>query len=231
MRTGARAFADRVHSRSAAGRYGAGGRPSGRWWGSSWVSGAAGTMPARLQQPWSWGSACWGQAGQQHRVAKPHMATMCMGIRAAVKDMSPVQHVQCPRTTRTRICLAFWYERPGTDAVSSARELPPGGVSVQVPLEPVEHRDPRLGGRLRVEAGTGVVEEGVVGTLEHQDLVGQPCLDQRGLYQRPGGVDAGIECAVDGKYRRLRLAEVRVFRGGPIERDGGCKPVLAHVQQ
>ena len=38
------------------------------------------------------GLAGWGQAGQQHRVAKPHMATMCIGIRAAVKDMSPVQH-------------------------------------------------------------------------------------------------------------------------------------------
>lgn len=60
--------------------------------------------------------AGWDQAGQQHRVAKPHMATMCIGIRAAVKDMPPVQHATCAPTTPKRICLAFWYERPGVDS-------------------------------------------------------------------------------------------------------------------
>ena len=38
------------------------------------------------------GLAGWDQAGQQHRTAQPHMATMCLGIRAAVKDMPIVQH-------------------------------------------------------------------------------------------------------------------------------------------
>lgn len=39
------------------------------------------------------GLAGWDQAGQQHRMAQPHVAIMCIGIRFAVKDMSPVQHV------------------------------------------------------------------------------------------------------------------------------------------
>jgi hypothetical protein len=34
----------------------------------------------------------WDQAGQQHRRAQPHMGTMWLGIRAAVSDMSPVEH-------------------------------------------------------------------------------------------------------------------------------------------
>ena len=60
------------------------------------------------------GLAGWDQAGQQHRRAQPHMATMCMGIRAAVKDMSPVQHVPLgsdnamAHLSRVLDCLAFW---------------------------------------------------------------------------------------------------------------------------
>ena len=65
-------------------------------------------MPAVPFDALVWGLAGWGQAGQQHRVAKPHMATMCMGIRHGVKDMPLVQHAPRPPTTQTRICLAFW---------------------------------------------------------------------------------------------------------------------------
>ena len=48
------------------------------------------------------------QAGQQHRVAQPHMASMWIGIRAAVGDMCQVQHMTCACTKRGRICLAVW---------------------------------------------------------------------------------------------------------------------------
>ena len=37
--------------------------------------------------------AGWDQTGKQHRMAQPHRALMCIGIRVAVKDMSRVHHV------------------------------------------------------------------------------------------------------------------------------------------
>ena len=67
------------------------------------------------------GLAGWDQAGQQHRRAQPHMATMCIGIRAAVKDMSRVQHVPLgsdnaiAHLSRVMDCLAFWEQRAFSD--------------------------------------------------------------------------------------------------------------------
>jgi hypothetical protein len=54
--------------------------------GSLWVSGAAGAMP-------SVGLAGWNQAGQQCRRTLLRMASMGIGIRETVGDMSEGEHM------------------------------------------------------------------------------------------------------------------------------------------
>src|SRR6476620_9973139 len=77
--------------------------------------------------------------------------------------------------------------------------------------EPVLHPLPRVGGRLRVVALAGVVEERVIGVLLDDEFIDQASLGQRLL----GGIlrrgDPGVLGAVQAKYcSTFRATEVRI---------------------
>ena len=71
--------------------------------------------------------AGWDHARQPRRVAQPYMAGEWIGIRAAVADMPPVEHVHCSRHGLDMI----WNVGPGTHirSVASNYEAPEHVVS------------------------------------------------------------------------------------------------------
>jgi hypothetical protein len=66
----------------------------------------------------------------------------------------------------------------------------------------------------------GVVEEGVAGVAECQQLVLQPRRLHSSLRCRKGCGDARVPPSIDAEYGGPRALKVAAFRERPVERDG-----------
>src|SRR5205823_2945808 len=98
-------------------------------------------------------------------------------------------------------------------------------------VEPVQRSTPGLRRGVRVEAGPGVVEEGVIGLGEREELVPQPSRLECRLGRRAGRVDTCVESAVDPEHRRAGTREVAALRERPVEGRGRAEAPFACGEQ